>query len=178
MAALVAVALSYAALVSGVAGAGVPQETDLCARPEAEACRVVLVQAAPSDGDPTYATPAEVDCRALVEARATRQVEGPLLSGDCESAPLDLRYRMSRFADSERSTGALRSERSRRTVRSPSTATGLPPNHGGLLTAAMQPMALYASQDFIPPAAGQTTGLSTTPLDTRSLDPPDRPPRV
>lgn len=177
MAALVAVALSYAALVSGVAGAGAPEEGDLCTRPEAEACRVALVPVAPSDEDPTYATPAEVDCRALVQARA-RQVDRPLLSGDCESAPLDLRYRMSRFADSERPSGSLRSERSRRTVQAPSTATGLPPDTGGLLPTAAQPMALYASQDHIPPAASQVIGLSTTPLDTRSLDPPDRPPRV
>lgn len=178
MAAFVAVALSYAALVGGVAGAGVPEGGDLCAHPEAGACRVALVQLAESDGENTYATPAEVDCRALVVARAARQAERPLLSGDCESAPLDLRYRMSRFADSERPNGALRSEHSRRTVRSPSTATGLPPNTPGLLASALQPMALYASQGFIPPAAGQTIGLSTTPLDTRSLDPPDRPPRV
>lgn len=178
MAAFVAVALSYAALVSGVAGAGVPEDGGFCARVEADACRVVELQAEATDGDRTYATPAEVDCRALVDARAARQAERPLLSGDCESAPLDLRYRMSRFADSERPSGSLRSERSRRTVRSPSTATGLPPDRGGLPVAATQPMALYASQDLIPPAAGQLTGLTTTPLDTRTLDPPDRPPRV
>ena len=179
MAALVGVALSYAVLVGGVAAAGAPEDGDLCAlRLQADACLMALAQPESTDEERTYATPAEVACRALVDARAARQAERPLLSGDCESVPLDLRYRVSRFPDSERPSGALRSERTRRAVRSPSAATGLPRNTGGPLVTATQPMALYASQDLVPPAAGQMIGLATTPLDTRSLDPPDRPPRV
>jgi hypothetical protein len=186
--ALVGVALSYAAVLAGVAGAtdaNVADETTagaLCVL-GAEACRADSPPpgAAALDDDAVYATPAEVDCRALAPADlrgAARGSDRVLLSGDCESAPLDLRYRVSRFPDSERSQGAFRSERARRTVRAAAVVAGLPLNTAALMTATAHPMALYAEHALVPPAARELDFEPPAVLHTRSLDPPDRPPRV
>jgi hypothetical protein len=101
-----------------------------------------------------------------------------LLSGDCEPAVPDLRYRVSRSAESERSSGAFRSDRAQRSVRSAPAATGVPPNTDLSLTASIQPVALYASHDLLPPTAGATVPETGTLVATRALDPPDRPPRI
>jgi len=190
VAALVGIALSYAAVMAGAAGAGASDgrnEGALCTL-GADACRLTAPVLPSAAEAPVYATPAEVDCRAviLINNRGTdsggrgfgRATDRLPLSGDCEPAPLDLRYRVSRFPDSERPSGALRSERSRRAVGSAPVATGLPPESGTVPTTAAQPMALYAAHDLAPPAVRDLDIQAPTPLDTRGLDPPDRPPRV
>jgi hypothetical protein len=131
------------------------------------------------DLDATYATPAEIDCRAVTQSRGPARLSDRLfLSGDCERTIPDLRYRVSRPADSERSSGAFRSDRGRRSVRSAPTATGVPSDAGAPLTASIQPMALYAGYDLIPPLTSATIPETGTRVATRAMDPPDRPPRI
>jgi len=133
----------------------------------------------PIDEDATYATPAEIACRALIQTGGpVRLNDRLLLSGDCGATVPDLRYRVSRSADSERSSGAFRSERARRTVRAAPAATGVPPDAGLSLASSVPPMALYASHDLMPPVAGETIPETGTPVATRAFDPPDRPPRI
>jgi hypothetical protein len=187
--AIVGVVLSYAALVAGAPGAGasVPLD-DVCAI-VGDACEL-----ARTPGEPTiYATPAEVDCSALVTSAMV--ASGMVASGmvamaaeaggrndfqflsSCAVPPLDFRYRVSRFPDSERSSGALGPQRGRRTARSAATATGLPPNHGGLIFATLHPMALYASTAATPRFWTRIGTLYEGWAPTRTVEPLDRPHR-
>jgi hypothetical protein len=131
------------------------------------------------DGDATYATPAEIDCRAMIQPGVPAHLNVRLLlSGDCETTVPDLRYRVSRWADSELSSGAFRSDRTRRTVRTAPAATGVPNDAGLSLSASVPPMALYASHRLLPPTAGDPVLEAGAIATTRALDPPDRPPRI
>jgi hypothetical protein len=173
-----------ATTATGAAGVG-PAEDGLCVL-GADACAAAALAAIPGDvgravddQDATYATPAEIDCRPMIQPDAPIRLNVRLLlSGDCEPTVPDLRYRVSRSADSERSSGAFRSDRARRSVRAAPVATGVPTDAGLPLTASVQPMALYASHDLIPPIAGTTVPEAGTLVATRALDPPDRPPRI
>lgn len=183
MAALLGVALSYAALLTttGVTAGG-GAEGELCLLGlDQDACGLAAAPtptAVGGDRETVYATPAEVDCRAMAQAPGAHRDERPLLSGDCEGTILDLRYRVSRSPDSERPSGSLRSDRSRRSVHAASAATGAPRDTRVPLTAAAQPMALYASHDQMPPQPGTLAIEWLGATATRTLDPPDRPPRV
>ena len=179
---MLGIALSCATLMTtttGLAGTAGPDGA-LCV-PRADACRGAALPAPAPYDDGDYATPAEIVCLTISAAHTKQRAgSGDLawLSGDCESTVLDLRYRVSRFPDSERPSGAFRSELARRSVRSASAATGLPPDTGALVLASVQPMALYASHDLIPPSARTMPPHAGTSVATRALDPPDRPPRV
>lgn len=183
MAALLGVALSYAALLTttGVTAGG-GAEGELCLLGlDGDACGLAAART-PADIDgareAVYATPAEVDCRAMAQGPGAHRDERPLLSGDCEGTILDLRYRVSRSPDSERPSGSLRSDRSRRTVHAAPAATGIPRDTRVPPTGTAHPMALYASHDPVPPQPGTLAIEWRGATATRTLDPPDRPPRV
>jgi hypothetical protein len=172
--AIVGVLLSYASLIAGVPGAG-DAAPDVCG--PADLCEL------PEVGDELtgYATPVEVDCRAVTDTATTLVRDDlHLLSGGCTAPASDFRYRVSRFPDSERSSGGLGPERARRSVRSSETCTGLPPNRGSLVSVSAPPIAIYA-YTLIPvppraPARILVDGDRRAP--TRIIDPPDRPPRA
>ena len=184
VAAAVGVVLSYAVLWTGVAGPG--SSTDMaqeyvCARGELCAPTMVMVAEEPA----TYATPVEVDCRAISQgnvgtsAGAIGRNDLELFSGPCGPVISDFRYRVSRFADSERPSGGLGPQRARRATRAAATCTGLPPDHGKLVLASVPPIAMYAAATVpLPPPGIGRMGLDRDrPAPTRNLEPPDRPPR-
>jgi hypothetical protein len=176
--AIVGVLLSYASLIAGVPGAG---------DAAAAVCGPGDVCELPPVGEEltAYATPVEVDCRAISGtaiggASATARNEVPLLSGGCSAPASDFRYRVSRFPDSERSSGGFAPGRTRRTVRSTETCTGLPPDRGSLVSASTPPMAIYAYTLIPAPPLAQeramVDGDRRAPI--RIIEPPDRPPRA
>jgi hypothetical protein len=151
------------------AGVSCPDEPETC---DGAAVAVALPSGQGTDlddGPRDYATPAEVDCPA--------PGDGPIASGECESAPLDLWYRVSRSPDSERPAGSLAPvSRRARATRAGSCGTR-PADPGHLSAPDVHPLALFALHDFL--AAG-TRGLflrDTQALPLRTLTPPDRPPR-
>jgi hypothetical protein len=81
-----------------------------------------------ADGHPEYATPAEIDCPAPLAAN------GPIASGECDGAPLDLWYRVSRLPESERPAGSLMPT-SRRSRAAHGSASGGGPADPGQLSA-------------------------------------------
>jgi hypothetical protein len=179
--AIVGLVLPYVALLGGQFAAtpivGVEQvgvEGNVCAA--GDACEISPMGAEPT----TYATPSEVDCRALAAnvTAASLEAEVSFFSiGWCQPSP-DFRYRVSRFADSERPSGALGPQRSRRAARSVPTCAGLPPDHGGLARAPVPPIALYAVMPLPPPALTRVTFDDCTKAPTRGVEPLDRPPRT
>ncbi len=184
MPALVGVVLSYAVLVSGVPGSDGSASIDICAA-GAGTCR--QADRAQADGtqadgkiDPFegYATPVEVDCSALPGSPVAGGAGNgdPLFHG-CTQPEFDFRYRVSRSPDSERSTGTLGPQRGRRATGSRATWQGLPPDHGGLVSASTPPIAIYALTQLAPPPAFHTWTAPERQAKTRIVEPLDRPPR-
>jgi hypothetical protein len=129
---------------------------------------------APTNDDPRdYATPAEVDCPSPAEAPAPSSVA----TGECSEPPLNLWYPVSRFPDSEQSTGSLvpapRGARSNRAV-SNSGARDL----GHWSSPDLQPLALFALPGLAPTYARDHSDVSSRTVPARALAPPDRPPRA
>lgn len=195
---LVGIVLSYATLVAGMPGVGAALDAadadrtnvSLCALGEM-ACRPPT--AADDDAD-VYASPAEVDCRALQLQGLERPAPGTVSSGipsaenpsdrdpaasACDPLVLDFRYRVSRAPESEKPNGALRPQRARRAGRLESTCTGLPVEQGSPVSGpSMQPIAMYALAGLAPPAPRLTVFAAIAPLPTRALEPLERPPRA
>jgi hypothetical protein len=122
------------------------------------------------DGPRDYATPVEVDCPA--------PGDGPIASGECDAAPLDLWYRVSRLPDNERPNGSLApSPRRARTGRGSSCGGG-PLDPGHLTAPDVQPVALFALPGSAPAGARSLVFRDTQALPLRALAPPDRPPRA
>ncbi len=171
MLALVGVVLSYAMAAAGAPSAGPAAFDDICIA-GAPACEL---PALPERDDVVYATPVEVDCPA--PAGTTAVEDGQPAVGTCTIPVLDFHYRVSRLPESERPAGAFQPQRARRTTRGAS-CTGLPPERGTQLSiGVLQPAAIYATWELIPPAS-QASGLgSTVDGPSRALEPLDRPPR-
>ncbi len=174
---MVGVVLSYAAAWAAAPGvaADVAQEY-ICAL--GDACGPAVI----ADDSGTYATPAEVDCRAISGDAERGAMLGPSdlpFFSDCAPVAADLRYRVSRFADSERPTGALGPQRSRRVTQPAPRCTGLPPDHGTLVIASVPPIAMYASALVPrPPHGPGLIGFARyCRAPARIIDPPERPPR-
>lgn len=133
----------------------------------------------------TYSNPIEVDCPARAggseAAAAGNQGEKSDWFRGCAVRDIrifDFRYRVSRFPDSERQSGALGPQRERRTTRSSTLAAGLPPRGGNLPSLASSPLALYAVGGLVPPLAAAISLQGPRPAPTRVLEPPERPPRA
>jgi hypothetical protein len=126
------------------------------------------------DGDDSgprdYATPAEVDCPTPSDA--------PIASGECESPPLDLWYRVSRLPDSERPNGSLAPSPRRARAGHGSSCGGGPTDPGHLTMSDLQPLALFALHDLRPQSVRSGYLRDTQALPLRTLAPPDRPPRT
>ncbi|HVZ88964.1 MAG TPA: hypothetical protein VHG72_18490 [Polyangia bacterium] len=123
------------------------------------------------DGPHEYATPVEVDCPTPPEPA------GPVASGECIDAPVNVWFRVSRTADSERPSGGLApAPRHARTDHA--HAGSGPPDVGQLSAPDLRPCALVALPGIVPAVARSffETGLQTLPA--RALAPPDRPPRA
>jgi hypothetical protein len=133
----------------------------------------------------TYSNPIEVNCPAPAGRSAAPAAQANIGEGEkndwfrgCDVRAFDFRYRVSRFPDSERQSGALGPQRERRTARSSTLATGLPPRGGTLLSLTSPPLALYAVAGLVPPAAAGITPQGQQPAPTRVLEPLERPPRA
>jgi hypothetical protein len=180
--ALVGVVLSYATVAAGVPSAGPAAFDDICIT-GGPACEAP----AAGDGDEiVYATPAEIDCPAPRGAHLANRPtidpaggdDGQLAMGACSLPVLDFRYRVSRLPESERPSGALQPQRGRRTTRSAS-CTGLPPERGTQpSTGTIQPAAMYAALQLIPPPSAATRPAASSERASRTLEPLDRPPRA
>jgi hypothetical protein len=141
---------------------------------------VPLVAASPSDdsddrdadGRREYATPAEIDCPAPLAAT------GPIASGECDGAPLDLWYRVSRLPESERPAGSLMPTPRRSRTAHGSASGGAPADPGQLSAPEARPAALFALHDFVATVGRGLFVRSTDVLPTRVVAPPDRPPRA
>lgn len=146
------------------------------------ACIAQLLHHVSGEPAGAYATPAQIDCPAALagEAAAPAGPDGFLLSGGCEEPAFDFRYRVSRFADSERPNGALRPQRGGRTTRTTATCTGMPADPGAKLFSAAPspPIALYALTRLSPPTAARLSVNSEERAVTRIVEPLDRPPRA
>ncbi|MEP6653226.1 MAG: hypothetical protein ABJA82_07690 [Myxococcales bacterium] len=147
------------------------------------------VVAAAAGTTTTYSNPIEVDCPA--PAGGSEAATAPSNQGEksdwfrgCAVRDIrdvriyDFRYRVSRFPDSERQSGALGPQRERRTARSSTLATGLPPRGGNVLSIASAPLAVYAVGGLVPPLAAAISFQGQRPAPTRVLDPLERPPRA
>jgi hypothetical protein len=132
--------------------------------------------ASSGDGDASgpreYATPAEIDCPAPLVAN------GPIASGECDGAPLDLWYRVSRLPDSERPAGSLMPVARRSRTAHGSAAGGRPADPGQLSAPDVKPAALFARHDFVATVGRGLFVRSTDALPARVVAPPDRPPRA
>jgi hypothetical protein len=128
----------------------------------------VLRTAGTDDGPRDYATPAEVECPTVAL--------GPMLSDECDQAPPDLWYRVSRFPDGG-PAGTLAAAR-RPTGDRVASSCGTPPSAPTrAVTPDAQPIALVAVPVFV--ATGDAVDLPTDAQAPagRALVPPDRPPR-
>jgi len=137
---------------------------------------VAIDDAAPppaNEGPRDYATPAEVDCPSPPQAAA----QPPMASGECSEPPLNLWYRVSRFPDSEQSTGSLvpapRGARGNRAVSSSGAQ-----DVGHWSAPDLQPVALFALPGLAPSDARDHSDVSSRTVPARALAPPDRPPRA
>jgi hypothetical protein len=196
---LVGVVLSYATLFAGMSGAGATAGTALRATPAGRQGAVMDVAdvgadvcaagdaaceapAAPDAADAIYATPAEVDCRALGlpgAGAAVSRAELDLVAGACSPPVLDFHYRVSRAPESERPSGALRPQHARRARHRDPTCAGLPVDRGTPLSIlSVQPMAVYALPALFPPSPARGAFASMTETPSRNLEPLDRPPRA
>ena len=176
MPALVGVLLSCAALLSESPDPRALQE-GICA-PDAEACQPPSASANAEPGySESYATPVEVDCPAVEQTARAGAAEPQFFSFGCNGTGTDLRYRVSRFPESERSAGGLGPQRTRRAARTGSAWTGLPPNQGGLSAPTLPPLAIYAGVILTPPTFACLRGRSDDLAPMRAIEPPDRPPR-
>jgi hypothetical protein len=185
VAAIVGIVLSYAALVSGNPGTGSSQAA-LCSL-GGDACEAVAESGATGDVE-IYATPVEVNCPAIIWSVGAPAVVGSghsdasLLSGGwlsagCSVPKFDFRYRVSRFADSERSSGGLAPQRGRRAARTGAVWTGLPRDRASIVRAQVPPAALYAQPGLMAPRETRVERRPDYSLSTRIIDPLDRPPR-
>ncbi|HEY5089617.1 MAG TPA: hypothetical protein VIK30_06590 [Polyangia bacterium] len=121
-------------------------------------------------GPRDYATPAEIDC--------PTPGDGPIASGECDEAPLDLWYRVSRSPDSEQPNGAIAPPAHRaRAGRGVSCGSG-PADPAHLAPPDVQPVALFALPGLVPASVRGRFLAGTQPLPLRTLTPPDRPPRA
>jgi hypothetical protein len=194
---LVGIVLSYATLVAGMPGVGAALDAADADRTNVSLCALgEMACEAPSATDEldVYATPAEVDCRALQLQGLERTGPGAVSSGvasaeapsdrdpatsACNPLVLDFRYRVSRVAESEKPNGALRPQRARRAGRLESTCTGLPLEQGSPVSPlSMQPIAMYALAGLAPPVPRLTAFEAIAPMPTRGLEPLERPPRA
>jgi hypothetical protein len=125
-----------------------------------------------ADGHPEYATPAEIDCPAPLAAN------GPIASGECDGAPLDLWYRVSRLPESERPAGSLMPTSRRSRAAHGSASGGGPADPGQLSAPDVKPAALFALHDFVATVGRGLFVRSTDALPARVVAPPDRPPRA
>jgi hypothetical protein len=124
----------------------------------------VAVENEPRD----YATPAEIEC-------PTPPPPSPLLSGDCDQAPPDLWYRVSRVPTGP--AGTLAAERRQNASRLASSFTAPPARPEHAATPDAQPIALVAV-----PVLAAGGAVADFPIDAQAppggcLVPPDRPPR-
>jgi hypothetical protein len=125
-----------------------------------------------ADGPREYATPAEIDCPTPLAA------SGPIASGECDGAPLDLWYRVSRLPDSERPAGSLTPTPRRSRAGHGSASGGGPADPGQLSAPDVKPAALFAQHDFVATEGRAIFVRSTDALPARVVAPPDRPPRA
>jgi hypothetical protein len=113
----------------------------------------------------------EVDCPTPPEVPA-------IATGECSEPPLlNLWYRVSRSPDSELPSGSL-APAPRRARPGRSLSAGGAPDVGHLSAPDVQPLALTALPGLAPAAARSRTDVSTWTIPTRTLAPPDRPPRA
>ena len=126
----------------------------------------------------SYATPAQIACR---DARAASAHDAQGLNGrvlcDRPARPvLDAWYRASRTPDSERPSGTLAPTR---TPQGPRALPDLPSERSSLTTViTMQPVALYAVPLLPPPRDVDIWSDTTSDIPTRTLAPPEPPPRA
>jgi hypothetical protein len=166
--------LAFAFAFAATALPAVPSASVTCAD-EPASCDSAAPMAANDDqgaDEPReYATPAEVDCPAPPQPPAV------LASGECEEAPLNFWYRVSRFPESELPTGRLAPATARRAHGSAAVRGSLP-DAGQISKLNLQPIALHAIPALFPTAARRRVDGQTRFLPTRALAPPDRPPRL
>jgi hypothetical protein len=132
------------------------------------------VEIAPHE-EPTYATPAVIDCRsAIVPAVLSTLV------GECIGTPQihDASYRVSRLPESEDSQSLTPASHARRAAGA--ACDGLPQDAPRLLLSQVQPVAVYAAPVFnhLHVAKATPASMERFAIASRSTDPPDRPPRV
>jgi hypothetical protein len=122
------------------------------------------------DGPRDYATPAEVDC--------PMPGDGPIASSECDNVPLDLWYRVSRSPDSERPNGALVPTPRRARAGHGSSCGGSPADPGRLAAPDVQALAIFALPGLLPGGARGHRLAGPLAPPSRTLTPPDRPPRA
>jgi hypothetical protein len=151
------------------AGVTCPDEPETC-----DGASVALA-VSPSDatddgsGPRDYATPVEIDCPA--------PGNGPIATSECDGAPLDLWYRVSRSPDSETPNGSLAP--ARRARANHGSSCGSRPADPAQLTAPdVQPLALFAHHEAVATASRSPFRQDGLTLPSRTLTPPDRPPRT
>jgi hypothetical protein len=115
-----------------------------------------------------YATPAEIEC-------PTPAPTGPMLSGECDQAPPDLWYRVSRVPIGP--AGTLTAEQRRAADDLASSFTAPPATPKRAATPDAQPLALVAVPALTAGDAGAELPIDTQAPPGRCLVPPDRPPR-
>jgi hypothetical protein len=124
-----------------------------------------------ADGPREYATPVEVDCPAPPQPPAV------MASGECNDAPLNFWYRVSRLPESELPAGHLAPASARRARGTTAVGRDMP-DVGQLSKLTVQPMALQALPALFPTASRRRVDGLTWILPARALAPPDRPPRL
>lgn len=186
MTALVGCVLAYALLVPGTAGlgnvgvgaSGMAMGGEAACDAGAAAAETCALAELVAQGNPAhaealvYANPVEVNC----PVAATGDLA--LAFGGCDLPSFDFRYRVSRFADSERPSGVVRPQRDRTLVRSSVIAPGAPPSRGSPVPLAAPPMAVYALTTLPPPREARLAGAPVARMTTRVVAPLDRPPRA
>jgi hypothetical protein len=121
-------------------------------------------------GPRDYATPAEIDC--------PTPGDGPIASGECDEAPLDLWYRVSRSPDSEQPNGAIAPPAHRARAGHGDSCGSGPADPGHLAPPDVQPVALFALPGLVPASVRGRFLVGAQPLPLRTPTPPDRPPRA